>query len=328
MQKNKRCLTLLCVASALIRVLDVALPVALIALLVSACAETPPRVEMIHSNAPEHENAPPIVPPSNSKSSNVETETSKKVALILGPGSFKTYAHLGVIKELKKANVPIDAVVGVEWGALVGALFASHGQVHEAEWKLYKLERVDLLSTGFFSRKRELKTMKIMEPFLNENLGDHDVAQSTIPFFCPSLSLSRGVGALQKTGVASRVVENCMASPPLLAPQNDAISDLFGLDETIRTLRAGGYNVIILVNVLGEGNLFDKIDLNDDYATAVLWDQTRREVWRAKSLVTDVIDVPTQGLGLTDFESRKVLVTAGEAAGEKAARGLLAKYGF
>jgi NTE family protein len=302
----------------------------------SACAENQPRLEVMHGNtygnSEKNEMPAPVVPPVNAQSkSNVRYDVSsstKKVALILGPGSFKTFAHVGVIKELKKANIPIDAVVGVEWGALVGAMFAQHGQVHEAEWKLYKLERVDLTSTGFFSHKRDAKSMKTMSPFLVENIGDKDVAQSTLPFFCPAMSLSRGTATLLKSGPFDKVVENCLASPPILTPQNDSLADLFDFDEIIRTLRSNGYNVIILVNVLGEGNLFDKIDLGDDYATAVLWNEARREVWRAKSMVTDVIDVPTQGLSLTDFESRKVLVTSGEATGEKAAHALLAKYGF
>jgi hypothetical protein len=310
-----------------ILIASAAAPILAAALMLGACAETPARVEMFHSN--NEAAPPPVVPPANASSNRInESGSVKKVALILGPGSFKTFAQVGVIKELKKANIPIDAVVGVEWGALVGGLYSAHGQIHEVEWKMYKLEKVDLLSTGFFSRKRELKSMKAMSPFLAENLGDRDAGQNQVPFFCPAMSLSRGLTGLQKNGPLNKMVENCMASSPLLAPQNDVVADLFGYDEIIRTLRNSGFNVIIFVNVLGEGNLFDKIDPNEDYATAVLWDEARREVWRVKSLVTDVIDVPTQGLNLTDFESRKVLVTAGEAAGEKAAHGLLAKYGF
>lgn len=68
--------------------------------------------------------------------------------------------------------------------------------------------------------------------------------------------------------------------------------------------------------------------LKEDYATATLWIEARRMLWQAKAKVTDVIDVNTRGVHLSDFDSRKLLVTAGEAAGEKAAKELTKKYGY
>ncbi len=275
---------------------------------------------------------PPIVIPSTgSGGATVATApaaANKKVAVILGPGGFKAFAHAGVIKELRKANIPIDTIVGVEWGALVAGLYAQHAQIHEAEWKLYKLEKLDLTSTVFFSRKHEVKSLKALQGFLAENLGTRDAAQSTTPFYCPSIQVSKGVPVLQKSGPINRVVENCLASPPLFTPQYEYVADMFNLDEIIRGLKNSGFGIVILVNVLGEGNLFDKIDYNEDYATALLWDEARRAIWQAKSQATDNIDVTTQGIAMNDFESRKILVTAGEAAGEKAAHLLLGKYGF
>src|SRR5690348_12640780 len=68
----------------------------------------------------------------------------KKVGIILGPGGAKALAHAGVLKELQKARIPIQNVIGLEWGALIGGLFAQRGQAHEMEWKLIKLERQSL----------------------------------------------------------------------------------------------------------------------------------------------------------------------------------------
>jgi NTE family protein len=252
----------------------------------------------------------------------------KRVAVILGPGGFKTFAHAGVIKELRKANIPIHAVLGIEWGALVGALYAQRGQIHEAEWKLYKLEKLDLSTTGFFSRRHQMKSIKDLEGFLNENLESRDVTQTAIPFSCPSLSLSRGTLAVQRSGPLPRAVAKCLALPPLFSPSGDDVADVLSLPDLIGQLRGEGYNVIILVNVLGDGNLFDKTEDQGDYATEVLWDEVRRQIWQTRPLVTDVIEVSTHGIGLGDFESRKLLVTAGESAGERAARALLTKYGF
>ena len=45
-----------------------------------------------------------------------------KIGLVLGPGGAKTMAHIGVLRALIGQKVSVDFVLGLEWGALVGAL--------------------------------------------------------------------------------------------------------------------------------------------------------------------------------------------------------------
>ena len=252
----------------------------------------------------------------------------KRVAVILGPGGYKTFAHTGVLKEMHKANIPVHKVVGIEWGAVIGGLYAQRGQINEAEWKLYKLERLDLDNRAFFASRKEAKSTKILQEYLRTNLEKKDITQLTVSFTCPSLALNQGVIAWLERGSLAQGVEGCLASPPLFKPEKDAVAGLFSYSEAISRLRREGYNVIILVNVLGGGNLFDKSAIQDDYANTVLWNEARRALWQAKGLVTDVVDVNTRGIAMGDFESRKLLVTAGEAAGERLAKQLAAKYNF
>ena len=255
-------------------------------------------------------------------------KADKRVALILGPGGYKAFAHVGVIKELLKSEIPINAVVGIEWGALVGAVYAQHGQIHEAEWKLYKLEQLDLNSTGFFSRKRQTQPVSVMTDFLNQNLDNEDISKTSIPFTCPVLSLQKGTADLPTSGGLSQVVQNCLSLPPIFKPTGDLMADPLSIPDIVSRLRGEGYNVIILVNVLDDGNLFKDSRTSVNESTVLLWDEIRRQIWQARSFVTDEIDVNTQGMNMDDFSSRRVLVTAGEAAGDKAAQQLLAKYGF
>jgi NTE family protein len=258
----------------------------------------------------------------------VTPRQEKKVALILGPGGYKTFAHTGVIKELRKQNIPIHKVVGLEMGALVAALYAQRGQINEAEWKLYKLEKTDLDQTGFFSRKSETRQIKVLDSYFKENLDAKDVSRTEVPFFCPSLNLNQGALMWQDSGSLVSAVRNCMAYPPLFSTQQAFVAGVFSLDLVAERLRSEGYNILIFVNVLGDGNLFDNTLTTSDYAPAVLWNEVRRSLWASRSLMTDVIDVTTRGMSLTDFSTRKLLATAGEAAGEKAAKQLADKYDF
>ena len=48
----------------------------------------------------------------------------KKVGLVLSGGGAKGVAHIGVLKVLEEAGIPIDYIAGTSMGSLVGALYA------------------------------------------------------------------------------------------------------------------------------------------------------------------------------------------------------------
>lgn len=68
----------------------------------------------------------------------------KTVGLALGGGGARGCAHIGVIKALTEAKIPIDRVAGTSIGALVGAVFAS-GKISDLEAYLLKMEIKDTL---------------------------------------------------------------------------------------------------------------------------------------------------------------------------------------
>src|SRR4051812_44620988 len=47
-----------------------------------------------------------------------------KVALVLGGGAARGFAHVGVIRALERGKIPIDLIVGVNSGSLIGAIYA------------------------------------------------------------------------------------------------------------------------------------------------------------------------------------------------------------
>ena len=48
----------------------------------------------------------------------------KKVAVVLSGGGAKGMAHIGVLKVLEKAGIPIDIITGTSMGSIVGGLYA------------------------------------------------------------------------------------------------------------------------------------------------------------------------------------------------------------
>ncbi len=256
-----------------------------------------------------------------------------KVGLILGPGSFKSFAHAGVLKELHKARIPIDVILGLEWGALVAGLYAQNGQIHEVEWKLYRMEQSDLPQRGGLFRRRA-DSLESLRPFLSRqfqvNNASARIENAKIHFACPSLSLNRGSLQWQSRGSFAEAMNKCLPFPPLFRPEGEWSAASFALTEAAEYMRAQGVNLIILVNVLSAGELLGTEALGEDPSAVILWQELRRAMSEAQKtgVVQEVIEVNTRAHRLQDFEQRKRLVSAGERAGQAAARRLAEKYGF
>ena len=69
-----------------------------------------------------------------SKPASPASPPRPRVALALGSGSARGWAHIGVIRALAEAGVQPDLVCGTSIGALVGAAYASHNLERLEAW--------------------------------------------------------------------------------------------------------------------------------------------------------------------------------------------------
>lgn len=253
----------------------------------------------------------------------------RKVAVILGPGGAKSFAHVGVLKALQQQRVPIEKVVGLEWGALMGGLFAIKGTTHDVEWKLYKMEQQNLLQPkGFFSRKGDENSMSVMEGFFNDVFGREEIAKARLPFACPARPLNGGAFAWQRSGPFKEAVKRCLGYPPVFKAQGTFFAGASQATEAVELLVKEGYNVIILVNVLGSAMPVAQDALRDNLNYVILWQEVKRAIYETSRLNIDTISVDTSGVPMNNFGAKKDLISLGEAAGKKAASQLIEKYSF
>jgi NTE family protein len=66
--------------------------------------------------------ATPAVPPPPPKMTE-----PPRVALVLGSGGARGYAHLGVLQALEEAHIPVDVIAGASAGSIITALYADNG---------------------------------------------------------------------------------------------------------------------------------------------------------------------------------------------------------
>ena len=69
-----------------------------------------------------------------------------RVGLVLGGGGARGAAHIGVLMELERLRVPVDAVVGTSMGAIVGGLYASGMSAADLQVLVSTLNWADALS--------------------------------------------------------------------------------------------------------------------------------------------------------------------------------------
>ena len=60
-------------------------------------------------------------------------DSRPRVGLVLGGGGARGAAHIGVLKELERLRIPVDAIVGTSMGAIVGGLYATGMNATELE---------------------------------------------------------------------------------------------------------------------------------------------------------------------------------------------------
>ena len=116
----------------------------------------------------------------------------KKLALVLGGGAAKGYAHVGVLKVLEKHGIKPDLIVGTSMGALVGGIYAagfSTDKMTELAEKFNSIGSFSLFSALF--KGNIINTSKVKKLIENQ-LGDKKHEDCEIKFVSIAAELSTG----------------------------------------------------------------------------------------------------------------------------------------
>jgi predicted acylesterase/phospholipase RssA/CRP-like cAMP-binding protein len=141
--------------------------------------------------------------------------TGAGIGLVLGGGGARGFAHLGVLRALAEAGVPIDWVGGTSVGAIIAALVAqrlSQGEAlaqckeHFSSLKDPTLPVVALLA----GRRIRAK--------LEHVFGTTAIEDLPLPYLCVSTNLSRAAQSVHERGPLVRAIRASIALPGVLPP--------------------------------------------------------------------------------------------------------------
>lgn len=141
--------------------------------------------------------------------------TGQAVGVVLGGGGARGFAHLGVLKALGEAGIPVDVLGGNSMGALIGAQVACDFSLEEILVQTQKFaaggERPTLPLVSLVSGRRVRRDIRRM-------FGEREFNQLWRPYFAAACNLSRAETVVLDKGPIWRAVLASNSPAGLLPP--------------------------------------------------------------------------------------------------------------
>jgi len=279
--------------------------------LLFACQTTPPAVipQTPAIQVPQVPSGPPPKP---------------KIALVLGGGAARGFAHVGVIRALEQEKIPIDMVVGTSVGSLIGAIYASDVNSFDLEWTAFQLEKEDIFDFGVLNAVTGMGFAKgdKLEAWVKGHIKTTNIEQMKIPFAAVAADLNWGYKVVLDKGSVARAIRASAAIPGVFQPvqhQGKILVDGGVVDNIpISVAKAKGADLVIAVDIssnLGNPNITNLLGVSLQ-ATNIMFALNVEQSKKA----ADVLIAPAGigDVGMLDFTQKKRCMQAGIDAAKEA----------
>jgi len=182
---------------------------------------------------------------------------------VLSGGGARAYAHIGVVRALREANIPIDQIGGTSMGAIVAGCLAMGWDDDEIEMRIRKSFVESNPLGDYVLPVVSLSRGRRVDDRLQEHFGETLIEDLHTPFFCVSTNLVAGAPRVHKAGSLRRALRASISLPGILPPVVDgdhgllvdgAVLKNFPVD-VMRALHRGA---IIGVDVARRGSINPK----------------------------------------------------------------------
>jgi NTE family protein len=241
-----------------------------------------------------------------------------RLALALGGGSARGFAHIGVIKALEQAGIRADIVVGTSAGALVGAFLAagwSAAAMEEFALQVREADVADFASAG----RRGMLAGEALARIVGERLRGAHIEQLKLRYAALATDLRSGEAVVIQQGPVADAVRASCSIPGVFVPKEVSGRELVdgGLVSPlpVRTARQLGGEVVLAVDVAARprrsdfSGLYEVILQSFEIMGRALADQ--------EALQADLVLRPdTARYASSDFGVRREMIQAGHDAAQ------------
>jgi NTE family protein len=238
-----------------------------------------------------------------------------KVALVLGAGASRGFAHIGVLKVLESNRIPVHMIIGTSAGSFVGSLYAYGFNAFQIQKMSFALEKSDLADltvpdNGFIKGEK-------LEEFINKTVNNTPIEKMRIPLYVVATDLQKGQEVVFGKGDTGKAVRASCSIPGIFRPvriENRTYVD-GGLVSPVAVdaARRLGADVVIAVDVSSGLETLQPESTIDTILQSVVIMYSRLAA--AQLTRADVVIRPKVGsIASNDFSKRHEAVLEGEKA--------------
>ena len=144
--------------------------------------------------------------------------SNRAIGLVLGGGGAKGIAHIGVIRALEEAGIPIDMVGGSSIGSIIGGMYAmgrSHEEMISLSRKMFiEIDPLHEYTLPLISLLRSKRALRMAEAAF----GDTWIEDLWINYFCISCNLSRSAVKVHRKGPVGDATRASSSLPGIAVP--------------------------------------------------------------------------------------------------------------
>lgn len=180
------------------------------ALALAGCGSTPPP-------EPVTPPAPVVVQP---PAPVAVTPRKVKIALALGGGAARGFAHIGVIKALESQGIVPDIVVGTSAGSVVGAMYAAGHNGFSLQKMAMDMDEAMISDWALplFSTSPGVLKGEALQNYVNKTVGNKPIEKLKIPFGAVAVDLQNGQPILFVRGNTGMAVRASSSVPGVFQP--------------------------------------------------------------------------------------------------------------
>ncbi|WP_407307520.1 patatin-like phospholipase family protein [Acinetobacter sp.] len=176
------------------------------------------------------------------------------VALVLGSGGARGYAHIGVIQVLEQQGIHPDFIVGTSAGSIVGSIYASGKTANELRdialnMKAHDVRDIKLDIKGFFDGKK-------VENYVNQQVNNTPLELLKTPMYVVATELKEGKKVVFNYGNTGQAVRASVSIPSMFVPtkigEDEYVDGGLVSPVPVNVARDLGADIIIAVDILAQ----------------------------------------------------------------------------
>lgn len=238
-----------------------------------------------------------------------------KIALALGGGAARGFAHVGVIKALEAQGIVPDIIVGTSAGSVVGALYAAGYNGFELQQLSMQMDESQV--SDWSIPNRGVIKGEALQSFINNAVKQRNLDKLKKTFAVVATDLQSGEMIVFRTGNTGMAVRASSAVPGIFQPVSingqEYVDGGLVAPVPVRVARSLGADFVIAVDIS------DKPQNNKTESSTDIMLQTfnimGQAISRNELAEADIVIRPvTPGISSTDFKGKHVAVMQGEIA--------------